>query len=90
MSEIPVMPWTCHILAPATGEPYCGADQVERRGASAAIIHGGLNSSNCHPCIAAAAKEPDAPPKCAICDLYHHDSAAWFFHGADEAPSENR
>jgi hypothetical protein len=80
VGSVGTLPWTCHILDPRTGIPYCGAQAGEGEG----LLHGGLNSSNCEPCVDAAAKEPDAPPKCSTCHHYHADRDAGFFHGDAE------
>jgi len=84
IESVGTLPWTCHILDPRTGIPYCGVQAGEGEG----LLHGGLNSSNCEACVDAAEKEPDAPPKCSTCGRYHHTRDAEFFHRRESSFEE--
>lgn len=68
----PPAPLLVHILN-NKGYPYCGRQL-------GGFCHGGLNSASCRVCIAGAAGEPDAPPKCAACGYYHTAAVADLFH----------
>ncbi len=76
---VKLMGQATHILD-REGRPYCRTEDSP-------LCHGGLNSADCSVCIACAAAEPDAPPKCQQCGYYHDGSPSVvaFFH-----PAENR